>query len=220
MKIDFHVHTKFSIDSISEPKKIIEISRRTGIIPAITDHNKIDAHAVFRSLDPKFKFIPAEEVTTDLGDLIGLFVSEPIKKKTPFLEVVDNIKSQGGLTYIPHMFDITRGGVANKELAKKVDIIETFNGRCVLQGANQKADAFAEENKKPKAAGSDSHFTLEFGKTYTEFADCDLEPRRLLKALGSKKVKLHCHYSPIYLKGITHAIVAYKKLFGKLGNIK
>jgi len=222
MKIDFHIHTKYSIDSLSEPRRIIQICRKGGIIPAIADHNNMRAHADFRSIDRRFKFIPAEEISTNKGDLIGLFLNEPIHRKTPFMDAIDAIKSQGGLSYLPHMFDVTRGGVANETLAEEVDIIETFNGRAVLGNANKRADEFATIAKKPKAAGSDAHFTMELGKTFTEISgcgsdcdsDCELEPRPLLRAL--KRSRLHCHYSPIYLKGITYAIVAYKKMFGRM----
>ncbi|MFA6530447.1 MAG: PHP domain-containing protein [Candidatus Micrarchaeia archaeon] len=212
MKIDFHVHTKYSIDSLSDPAKVARICERAGVIPAIADHNNIRAHAELRSIGAKF--IPAEEISTSHGDLIALFISEPIAKKTHFLDAIDQIKAQGGLAYLPHMFDTSRSGIGRNKMALRADIIETFNGRSIWNNANRLADEFAEENKKPKAAGSDAHFTFELGKTFTEIEDCELEPKPLLKAL--KKSKLHCHYSPFYLKGITYAAVAYKKLFRKV----
>jgi predicted metal-dependent phosphoesterase TrpH len=218
LKIDFHVHTYHSIDSLSKPKDIIRICKKNGIVPAIADHNSTVVHAEFRSIDPHFNFIPAEEIGTDRGDLIGLFLNEPIKKKTPFLEAVDLIHGQGGLAYVPHMFDVSRHGIGNLSLAAKADIIEAFNGRCIYWNANHEAERFADEMKIAKGAGSDSHFTIELGKTCTQvqLAADELEPKPLLRALKSKSTKLHCHYSPIYLKGITYAVVAYKKLFRKI----
>lgn len=216
-KIDFHVHTYHSIDSISRPKDIIRICKKSGIIPAVSDHNNTAVHAEFRALDPQFRFIPAEEIGTDRGDLIGLFLNEPIRKRTPFLEAIDQIHSQGGLAYVPHMFDVSRHGIGDRKLAARADIIETFNGRCIYRNANHEAERLADELKIAKGAGSDAHFTMELGKTCTivPLTPTDLEPKHLLRALKSKKTTMHCHYSPIYLKGITHAVVAYKKLFGK-----
>jgi predicted metal-dependent phosphoesterase TrpH len=211
MKIDFHVHTKYSIDSLSEPRDIANLCKKAGVVPAITDHNSMRAHADFRALG--IPFIPAEEISTDRGDLIGLFISEPIAKRTPFMEALDAIKSQGGLSYLPHMYDVSRNGVGEENLAAMADIIETFNARCVMPGANKKAGEFAEKHGKLKAAGSDAHFLVEVGKTYAEMPDCELEPKTLLKAI--KKAKLICHPAPVYLKGLTYAAIAYKKIFGE-----
>ncbi len=212
MKIDFHVHTKFSPDSIINPKDLIAKSKYLGIIPAITDHNTIDAHRHIRSLDKKFKFIPGEEIRTDHGDLIGLYLTENIPKKTPFLEAIDKIKDQGAICYIPHMFDYGRNGVhASEKEASKVDVVETFNARCLRQSFNDKAHEFAKKYKKLMASSSDSHFLMEFGRTYTELPDFDLDdPGALLKAL--KKAKFVTKKAPFFVRGTTTVVSVFKKL--------
>ena len=108
MKIDFHVHTRYSPDSLTRIDDLRRKSEKLGIIPALTDHYAIGAHAEARRLG--MRFIPGEEVLTDKGDLVGLFVNELIPKGTPFLEAVDRIHGQGGLAYLPHMFDYGRSG--------------------------------------------------------------------------------------------------------------
>lgn len=219
MKIDFHVHTNSSIDSLIEPKALARKSRETGIIPAIADHNSIGSHAKMRAL--KAPFIPAEEISTDKGDLIGLYISEMIPKKTPFLEAIDKIHAQGGLAYLPHMFDYGRShGRASEAEASKADIIEIFNARCMRKEFNLKAAEFAKAHKLPGAAGSDSHFFFEFGRTYTYlpgFEPDDLDnPKALLKSLKTQNPILETHTAPFFVRGTTSIIAMTRKLIRAL----
>ncbi len=212
MKIDFHIHTKASHDSIIRPIDLIAETRKLGIIPAVTDHNSIGSFQAMKNLGAQF--IPGEEVGTDRGDVIGLYISDCIPKRTPFSEALDRIHEQGGITYLPHMFDSTRAGIVpDKENIPKIDVIETFNARCFSQRYNDKAEAFADKHNKLKAAGSDTHFLSEFGKTYTELPDFDLgNPKELLKAL--KKATLVKKKAPVYVKGTTTLLMLGKKLLG------
>ncbi len=212
MKIDFHIHTKSSHDSIIRPIDLAAKSRKLGVIPAVTDHDSIGSLSAMRDLGAQF--IPGEEVGTDRGDVIGLYISEHIPKKIPFSEALDRIHEQGGITYLPHMFDSTRAGIVpDNEDIPKIDIIETFNARSIMQSYNEKAEAFADKHRKLKAAGSDTHFLSEFGKTYTELPDFDLDnPKQLLRAL--KKAELVTSKAPIYVKGTTTLLMLGKKLLG------
>jgi hypothetical protein len=212
MKLDFHVHTKYSIDSIIEPKALAARCKKLGIIPAITDHNNIDSHRVFHEM--KAEFIPGEEIRTDRGDLIGLFLNEGIARKTPFEEAIDKIHSQGGLAYLPHMYDRTRhGAIPSKPETSKLDIIETFNARCPVEEYNRKAQNFATQNSKPGAVGSDSHFLFEFGKTYNEMPEFDLEsPRKLLKILKTQNPMLKTQKAPLFVRGTTTFVAMGRKL--------
>ncbi|MBU0591058.1 PHP domain-containing protein [Candidatus Micrarchaeota archaeon] len=238
MKIDFHVHTYYSYDSFIRPVDLVARSIAFGVVPAIADHNTVAAHETFKSLG--VPFIPAEEIGTDIGDLIGLFITEEIKKHTPFEEALDLIHEQGGIAYLPHMFDLTRHGISDPKLASKVDIIEIFNSRCLDKSLNSKAKQFAEQNNLPGAVGTDSHFIFEFGKTYTEipkFSFDGLEnPNVLLKALKTQNPnpKTGCgkpgtghttlntkpktgnpthetHPAPFYVRGTTSVLALGKK---------
>ena len=176
---------------------------------ACTDHDTIDGHAEFRKL--KARFIPGEEVGTDAGDVIGLYVSESIPRKTPIGETMDLIHGQGGLVYLPHMFDRSRHGTGGHPDAAKADVIEAFNAHCLQASFNEKAKEFAEKNNKPMAAGSDSHALWEFGTTYTEVPDFDIEsPKELLKALG--KSRIVGVRAPFYARGPGFVTKFFKKL--------
>jgi hypothetical protein len=214
MKIDFHVHTNHSIDTLIRPKDLAAKSKRLGIIPAVTDHDTTSGHEEMRSLG--MPFIPGQEVSTDQGHLIGLYMTEQVEKKTPFLEALDQIKEQGALAYLPHMYDARTGEHASDKDAAKVDIIEIFNARCMKKEYNEQAMAFANKHNKPKATGTDSHFLFEFGSTYTELPDFDIEnPKELLKAL--KKAKFVTKTAPIYVRGTTITVMFGKIILRKFG---
>ncbi len=218
MKLDLHVHTKYSIDALIEPAQLVRKARSLGIIPIITDHNTVDAAGEFSKLN--FDFVLGEEVhTAENFDVIGLYLTEKINRGLPFEEIVDKIKEQGGLVYLPHPFDTTRSGIGKEmiSLAKKVDIIEAFNARTMLNKVNEEAAALAEKYQKPKGAGSDSHFLFEFGSTYVNLKDFDLEnPKELLRQLKSKNAKITGKKAPIYARGSAEIV----KLLSKLGIIK
>jgi hypothetical protein len=216
MRIDLHVHTKHSIDAIIEPRYLVRKSRGSGIIPAITDHNNLAAHKEMKKL--RAKFIPGEEIRTAEGDLIALYIEETIPKKTPFLEAIDMIREQGGLSYLPHPFDKTRKGVHDPKLAAKVDIVEIFNARCPVRLYNREAENLARIKKKLYGAGSDSHFLFEFGRTFVEVKDFDLDsPKALLKVL--KNAHIHGHKAPIFVRGSTLVVKHAKRFLEGLKNL-
>ncbi|MDD5337768.1 MAG: PHP domain-containing protein [Candidatus ainarchaeum sp.] len=210
MKLDLHLHTRYSVDSLSNLKDIVRKCRELKIVPAITDHNTIGAHEPLRRMD--FSFIPGEEIKTAEGDLIGLYLNEPIQKKTPFLEALDLIAGQGGLSCLPHMYDGMRHGVSESELAKRVDIVEVFNPRCTFGWQNGKARKFAQENRKLMGAGGDSHFVREIGNTYVEVPEIDVSgPKGLKKAL--EKGRIHGSRPGVSMRGATTAVKLAKKIF-------
>jgi len=212
MKVDFHVHTNFSIDGMIKVKDLAEKAKELGIIPVISDHNTIEGAKEFRKTG--VRFITGEEIRTIKGDLIGLFLTEEIPKGLSFHETADRIKEQGGLSYLPHMYDMKRHGCGD-ESAALVDIIEVFNARCLDDKLNEHAYETAEKLGKPGAAGSDSHFLFEFGKTYVEMQEFDIEnPKKLLKAL--KNSKITGKKIPFYMRGPPYAVMYFRKLRKKL----
>ncbi|MBU0532933.1 PHP domain-containing protein [Candidatus Micrarchaeota archaeon] len=208
MKIDFHVHTNSSIDSIIKPKDLAQKAHRLKIIPAITDHNNMCSHK-----DMTSEFIPSEEVRTDLGDLIGLYLNEEIPRGISFMDALDKIHEQGALSYLPHMYEVTRSGVIpSKEEISKIDIIEIFNARCLNDYFNEKAKQFAKQHNLLAAVGSDAHFLFEFGSTYAEVSDFDLNnPKALLKVLP--KAKFVTKKAPFFVRGPTKILSLGKKIF-------
>ena len=188
MKIDFHVHTTFSSDSLLSPEKLAKKSASTGVVPGITDHNSLSCFSRMKELCEEY--VPGVEINTKEGHVIALYPTELIPRGLTFSEAVDRIREQGALVYLPHMYDSMRDGIVpKKEDIKKIDIVEIFNARCLFSSLNKKAEEFAKKHNIPGAAGSDGHSEWEFGRTYTELPDFDItNPKERMKSLNSAKI--------------------------------
>lgn len=169
-RYDLHMHTNFSSDSINRPEKIVEIAKKAGLNGvAITDHHTIRGALTAKKLnrDKNFEVIIGEEIKTNYGDVIALYIKEEINE-IDFWEVIDHIKKQGGLIIIPHPFRLwPKFGYPLEKLRGKIDGIEVFNSRDPLSNA-----VAAEKTKRLTMAeigSSDGHLPLDIGKGYTVF---------------------------------------------------
>jgi predicted metal-dependent phosphoesterase TrpH len=166
MKYDLHIHSKYSSDGILEPEKIIKMAIKRGLNGiAITDHNTIKGGLEAKKYETEdFKVIVGTEISTEKGELIGLFLEEEVKSKD-VSDVVLEIKERNGIVIIPHPFDELRRSAFHptEEDAKYIDCIEGFNSRCVFQRYNEKAVEFAMKYDLTITAGSDAHFSNEIG---------------------------------------------------------
>lgn len=166
MKYDLHIHSKYSSDGILDPKKIVKIATKRGLNGiAITDHNTIKGGLKAKNYETEdFKVIIGSEISTERGEIIGLFLKEEIKSKD-VQDVISEIKEQNGIIVIPHPFDELRHSAFHpaEEDAKFIDCIEGFNSRCVFQKYNKKAVEFAMKHNLTITAGSDAHFANEIG---------------------------------------------------------
>jgi len=180
MKIDLHIHTKYSPCSILQIKTLRKLCKKFDIHPAITDHNTLEGAKRFKDC------ILGEEITTkENAHIIGLFLNTKIKEGLDIDETVDKIKEQGGLVYVPHPFDWRRNNVPRLDF--KMDILEVFNGRIWQQSLNEKAKEFAKKNNIIMGVGSDSHVSPELGRIYNEIEEFN-SPKEFLKNM--KKAKL------------------------------
>lgn len=172
-KVDFHTHSVASPDGALAPKhyqRALERGRLDCI--AVTDHNTI---AMAKQLHAELgdRIIIGEEITTNEGEIIGLYLTEAIPAKLSPAETIRRIKKQGGLVYVPHPFETVRKGIGIETLqsiAKDIDIIEVHNGRAVFQNRSPQAVAWASEHKVPGAASSDAHGIAGWVRTYTMLA--------------------------------------------------
>jgi predicted metal-dependent phosphoesterase TrpH len=170
-KVDLHTHSKASFDGgIKVEQYLAALENKVLNCIAITDHNRIDfAQNIQKELGSN-QIIVGQEITTKQGDIIGLFLASAIKANQNITDVVKEIKSQGGLVYIPHPFETIRSGVNKQNLVliqESIDIIEGINGRAFFQNFSSEAQAWALELNIPTAASSDAHRSGALGKTYT-----------------------------------------------------
>lgn len=186
-KVDLHTHSIASADGgISAAQYIKAVESGLLNCVAITDHNRID-FATLMQQQLGEHIIVGEEIMTSVGEIIGLFLEEPIRPGLDPLETVRQIKDQGGIVYIPHPFETVRQGLhpqTLEELADYVDIIEVCNGRAFFQNRSEQAVVWARLNHKTGVASSDAHGFRGLGKTYTTFSGLPLQ-ENILEMLKS-----------------------------------
>jgi len=194
LKADFHIHTRYSMDCEMELEDIIKRCQRMEIdCIAITDHGTVEGALKMQEIAP-FKVIVGEEVLTDYGEIMGMFLKETIPSNISVDEAISRIKDQGGLVCLPHPFDPLRGLTMDLEevdkLAPRVDIVEVFNARSPINSTADKALDYALRHEIPATVGSDSHTLGEIGRTFVEIDDFDT-PDQLLEVLKNGIISQH-----------------------------
>ena len=162
MKFDLHIHSKYSYDSFLSLETIIRIAKKKGLDGvAVTDHGTIKGgiEAMKINKDKDFQVIVGAEIKTEYGDVIGIFLNEEIKSQL-FMQVVGEIRDQGGLVILAHPF--RKGIDFPTGLLKHIDLIEGFNARSP-EDLNKKAGELARSYGVPITAGSDAHLGFEIG---------------------------------------------------------
>ena len=171
VRVDLHNHTHYSPDSILSPKQFVREARRRGLdVVAVTDHNTIRGALAVREL-ADFPVIVGEEVRSNDGEILGLFLSNEIPKGLPAGDTIERIKDQGGIVGVPHPFDSLRSALREDALLAHIDqmdFIEALNARMVFSSHNDKAREFAAEHGLPVTAGSDAHSPWEVGRVWAE----------------------------------------------------
>ncbi len=207
MILDLHIHSKYSFDSILEPEKIIEVAKKRDLDGiAITDHNTIKGGVEAEKInkDQDFLVIVGSEISTEIGDITGLFLNEEIKSRNS-MEVIEEIKEQGGIVVLPHPY---KGHKLNDELISSVDVIESFNSRTGRY-ENFFAEELAEKYKKPTIAGSDAHFESEIGMAKTLINSPIFESVKYSIVSGDTTI-FDCQQSYVYLQNYSRLIKAIK----------
>jgi predicted metal-dependent phosphoesterase TrpH len=216
-KIDMHTHTWYSGDSTTDPKKIVELFQKKQILCLVTDHNNTAGSSVvyadIKKMDPDIPLIVSEEIMTDSGEIIGLFLSVEVPPYLSAAETVDLIHGQGGLALVPHPFCSYRTSSALRhdildEIIHQVDIIEGYNARTVRDEDNYRACQYAAVHNKPVSVGSDAHTFQELGRCFMEL-DPFSEPRELLATLKSGRPEFCRMDNSIHQ--LTHLVKEVKK---------
>jgi hypothetical protein len=172
LSIDPHVRTDYSYDGVLSIDEVISVCKQKGLDGvAILDHNTVEgALKLERKVPDDFVVIVGEEISTNEGEIAGLFLNESIPLGLSPEETIDKIKLQGGAVVITHPFCRFRKSRMRFETIRRivemVDIIEVFNSRNILNSDNQKAYEFAKEYHKLMTVGSDAHTAHEYGKSY------------------------------------------------------
>ena len=170
MKADLHVHTTWSKDGVSTPQQVIDTCVERGIdIVAISDHNEFGAYDEVKN-NGRVIVIPAEEVSSSEGHIIGLGIDRRIPEGLSVQETIDAIHAAGGYAVAVHPYRWWSGLGEKNVLAYDFDCTEALNARSVPH-ANIKSRRLAQKIGKPVTAGSDAHSPGRIGWGYVELPD-------------------------------------------------
>jgi predicted metal-dependent phosphoesterase TrpH len=175
VRAEFHCHTIYSKDSLLDLESLLRACQRKKIDRVvITDHNTAVGALRAQEMDPG-RVIVGEEILTQEGELLAIFIKEEIPAGLLAREALARLREQEAFISVSHPFDWMRKGhweqEALEEILPWVDAIETFNARCLWPGFNQRARQFAERHAIAGTVGSDAHAAFELGKATLHLPD-------------------------------------------------
>jgi predicted metal-dependent phosphoesterase TrpH len=167
IRIDLHVHSYYSYDSVITPKELEFYANRCGLDGvAITDHDKLDG-ALKIEKEVKLFIIPGMEISSAEGHVIALGVKEPIPRGLSADETVERIHEACGLAIACHPASIFKGSL-RKHTSSKFDAVEVINASAVPFGlSTNRARQLATELGLGQVGGTDAHYGPEIGWAYT-----------------------------------------------------
>jgi len=167
LKIDMHVHTCYSKDSLITLEELLSYAKKRGLDGlAITDHDTIEG-ALKMASEKSLLIIPGVEISSSEGHIVGLNITRPIPKKLSARETVDRIHGAGGIAVACHPAGFFRQSL-RKHVDSTFDAIEVMNSAEIPFGrALKQSMRIASCLGKPQVAGSDAHFGPEIGCAYT-----------------------------------------------------
>lgn len=182
LEVDLHIHSWRSPDSMSRPERIVMRARQIGLAAiAVTDHDCWEGSRETQAASGGSPVVvPGAELKTSKGDLLALFVEEPIRTRG-WGEAIDAIRAQGGIAVVPHPAESKRLSPEDMALA---DALEAFNAKC-RRGSNERALALSQSLGLPGVASSDAHMVAAIGNGRTsvpEFQTLEELRRLILKA--------------------------------------
>ncbi len=218
MKLDLHVHSRYSPDSKSSVEAIVKQAHAVGLNGlAITDHNTNDAFFEARDIveDKRIPLVivPGVEVSTKEGHLIALGLETPPPAQISFNETAANVQKNGGIVVAPHPFKLFRNGIGSLK-GRRLDAVEVFNSRSLVGFANYFAARSAARLGLGVTGGSDAHRVEMVGLAYTDVTvDGDASTRDILSAIKAGRSQAQGQVSPRLLV-LAHP---FKGLVGHLG---
>ena len=167
IKIDLHVHTHYSRDSLITPEELVIYAKKAGLDGvAVTDHDRLDgALKIARETD--FFIVPGMEISSSNGHVVALNVQEVIPKGLDAGETVDRIHRAGGIAVACHPVTFFKGSL-RKHVSSRFDAVEVINASSFPFNYSVKnAQKIASRLGIPRVAGSDAHYPPEIGYAYT-----------------------------------------------------
>ncbi len=193
LKIDLHVHSRYSSDSTSTFDEINRRCRELGLDGyALCDHDAIDGLAEAGEKSGGLVVVPGLEVTARGAHIICLEPSRLVPSQLSIVDTVAHIHKQGGTSILAHPYAIPRSFVRFAEAARAgFDAIEVANSAQipfgVVRGWNR---GMAERLGLPQTGGSDAHIPELVGRSYTVVEADSREPRDVVEAIRGGRTEV------------------------------
>ena len=216
IKVDFHVHSIASKDSLTKGEDLYQRSKQLGLGKLIiTDHNTIAEAVRLQKAHPD-DVIVGEEILTTRGEILAIFVSEEIPKGIEPLEAFKRLRDQGAFISLSHPYALKRHGWTEEEMEEYLpwlDAIETANARN-LKEMNRSAADFAAAHHLHGTAGSDAHGLRELGRMGLSLPDFHTADE-LREAIASAEI--FGKESPLWYRYYSRKAVFLKALKKRTG---
>lgn len=228
ISVDLHLHTCHSYDCATPLYDVVRRCREAALdCVAVTDHNTISGALKLRDAGG-IRVIVGEEISTVDGELLGLFLTQPVSRGLPALETIERVKAQGGLVCIPHPLGrrpfsprndightqdgryvpspcVTRASrLLTKDVIARVDMLEAINCRTPFASTWKAMSRLVELSNLPSTAGSDAHTAGEIGRGRVVMADFT-DAQSFLAAIRNARVSgvrssAFVHFASMYAK--------------------
>ena len=206
-RADLHIHTLASDGTAGVVDVLDHVERNTELdVIAITDHERIDAALVGRSIARdrglRFEVVVGEEVTTLGGHLLALWIDRPIRPLRSLRSTIAEIHDLGGIAVPAHPLVpyplCAQGFVLRRLLADepryRPDALEAFNPTTLGRPWHARVVAFADEHGLAKLGNSDAHALDAIGAGYTTFQGHT--GAELLAAIAERSTHHHGAFHP------------------------
>lgn len=188
-RADVHVHTKYSgmtrvefikvPDSVSEPRDVVRAAEHKGLdVLCVTDHNSLRGALKAKQIASKVEVVLGEEIVTQGGEVLGLFLQEAIPPGLTAQETVERIHAQGGVAVAPHPFSSRCRSLGTAVSQLDLDGIEVLNSMHIDGYSNAFAKHAFSVTDIARVGGSDAHHHAMVGNAYTVFEGTTAEELR------------------------------------------
>lgn len=184
LRIDLHVHTECSADSIITLDKLLFHAKRKRLdAVAVTDHDTLEgASRYIKRTD--FLIIPGIEISSLGGHIVALGIDELVPKGLTIEETLDRIHKARGVAIACHPSALFKGSIGHRT-SSRFDAVEVMNASVIPFGRSVSTSRrMALSLGLPQVGGSDAHYGPEIGCAYTT-VEAEPNNREIMEALKS-----------------------------------
>jgi predicted metal-dependent phosphoesterase TrpH len=186
IRIDLHVHTKYSKDSVSDINTVVRRIKEQGLDGyGICDHDTLRGIPEAINKREDLTVIPAMEITAKNAHIIALDPNEPISPNQNIIETIEQIHEQGATAVLAHPYSLPKSWMKITHIKKaKLDAIEVANSMQIPYNLIcNLSQELANKLGLPATGGSDSHIPETIGNAFTIIETKGTEINEVVKAI-------------------------------------